>query len=132
MATTHRDIYDPVSPEAHENPYPAYERLRNEYPLYRIEKHNAWALSRYQDFKEGLRDWELFSSAQGVEFGEYVQFFGPVSIQELDPPRYDVLRKTLAPRFLNRRVKDYEPMIRSSAQELVANFQNKVEIDLGT
>jgi len=132
MAVMHPDIYDPVSPEAHENPYPAYERLRDEYPLYRIEKHNAWALSRYQDVKEGLRDWELFSSAQGVELGEYVQFFGPGSIQELDPPRHDVLRKILAPRFLNRRIKDYEPMIRSSAQELVANFQNKVEIDLGT
>ncbi len=124
-------VYDPVSPESHENPYPAYERLRDEFPLYFIEAHDVWALSRYADVKQGLRDWELFSSAHGVELGTYVQFFGPGSIQELDPPHHDVLRKVLAPRFLNRRIKEYEGMVRSSARELIDGFQGEAEVDLG-
>lgn len=124
-------VYDPVSPESHENPYPAYERLRDEFPLYYIESHDVWALSRYQDVKLGLRDWELFSSAHGVELGTYVQFFGPGSIQELDPPHHDVLRKVLAPRFLNRRIKEYEGMVRESARELIDVFRGETEVDLG-
>ena len=124
-------VYDPVSPESHENPYPAYERLRDEFPLYYIASHDVWALSRYADVKQGLRDWELFSSAQGVELGTYVQFFGPGSIQELDPPHHDVLRKVLAPRFLNRRIKEYEGMVRESARELMTEFQGERYVDLG-
>ncbi len=124
-------VYDPVSPESHEDPYPAYERLRDEFPLYFIEAHDVWALSRYADVKQGLRDWELFSSAHGVELGTYVQFFGPGSIQELDPPHHDVLRKVLAPRFLNRRIKEYEGMVRASARELIDGFRGEKQVDLG-
>lgn len=124
-------VYDPVSPASHENPYPAYERLRDEFPLYFIEAHDVWALSRYADVKQGLRDWELFSSAHGVELGTYVQFFGPGSIQELDPPHHDVLRKVLAPRFLNRRIKEYEGMVRASARELIDGFRGEKQVDLG-
>ena len=124
-------IYDPVSAQSHEDPYPAYERLREEFPLYYIQRHDVWALSRYEDVKQGLRDWETFSSAQGVELGTYVQFFGPGSIQELDPPRHDVLRKVLAPRFMNKRVKEYETLVRQSARELVRTFADDDHVDLG-
>ena len=90
--TATESLYDPVSEQAHVKPYPLYERLRDEHPLYYVPEHDVWALSRYADIKAGLRDWETFSSAQGVELGTYVQFFGPGSIQELDPPHHDVLR----------------------------------------
>ena len=59
-------VYDPVSPEAHLDPYPIYQHLRDYQPLYYIAEHDAWALSRYTDVQEGLRDWETFSSAEGV------------------------------------------------------------------
>ena len=124
-------IYDPVSAQSHEDPYPAYERLREEFPLYYIQRHDVWALSRYADVKQGLRDWETFSSAQGVELGTYVQFFGPGSIQELDPPRHDTLRKVLAPRFMNKRIKEYEGLVRQSARELVRTFADDDHVDLG-
>lgn len=125
-------IYDPVSAQSHEDPYPAYARLRDEFPLYYIERHHVWALSRYADVREALRDWETFSSAQGVELGTYVQFFGPGSIQELDPPRHDVLRKVLAPRFMNKRIKEYEPTVRACAEELLSDLDRGGVVDLGT
>jgi cytochrome P450 len=123
-------VYDPVSPEAHADPYPIYARLRDEAPIYFVEPHNVWALSRYADVQGALRDWEVFSSAQGVELGEYVQFFGEGSIQELDPPHHDVIRKILAPRFTSRRIKEYEPMVLESAEELL-NEISTGEVDLG-
>ena len=36
-------VYDPVSPEAHLDPYPIYQQLRDHHPLYYIAKHDAWA-----------------------------------------------------------------------------------------
>lgn len=108
-----------------------YARLRDEAPLYFIEPHNVWALSRYADVQNALRDWETFSSAQGVELGEYVKFFGEGSIQELDPPHHDVVRKILTPRFMNRRIKEYEPMVRDSANELLGEITTG-EVDLGS
>ncbi len=112
-------IWDPVSAQSHQDPYPAYARLREEFPLYYLQEHRAWALSRYADVRDALRDWETYSSAQGVELGEYVQFFGEGSIQELDPPRHDVIRRVLATRFASRNIKRYEPMVRECAQELL-------------
>ncbi len=125
-------VYDPVSEESHKDPYPSYEHLREEFPLYYIARHDVWALSRYADIKNGLRDWETFSSAKGVELGSYVQFFGPGSIQELDPPRHDVLRKILAPRFLNKNVKSYEEMVRITARNLIGEFLQQEHVDLAT
>lgn len=125
-------IYDPVSAQSHEDPYPAYARLREEFPLYYITRHDVWALSRYADVRDGLRNWETFSSAQGVELGTYVQFFGEGSIQELDPPHHDVLRKVLAPRFMNRRIKDYEPMVEACAAELLDALAGRDVVDIGT
>ena len=130
MAAT-QSLYDPVSEQAHVNPYPLYERLRDEHPLYYVPEHDVWALSRYADIKAGLRDWETFSSAQGVELGTYVQFFGPGSIQELDPPHHDVLRKVLAPRFMNKAIKSYEPVIRATARDLVEPMSGESQVDLG-
>ena len=124
-------IYDPVSPEAHLDPYPIYQQLREHHPLYYVAEHDVWALSRYTDVQEGLRNWEAFSSAEGVELGTYVKFFGPGSIQELDPPRHDVLRKVLAPRFLNKAVKSYEPMVEATAAELLEHLPKHANVDLG-
>ena len=124
------DIYDPVSEAAHEDPYPLYARLRDEFPLYHVSAHDVWTLSRYQDVRDALRDWETYSSAQGVELGTYVQFFGEGSIQELDPPHHDVIRKVLAPRFMNRRIKEYEPMVRTCAEELTASFRSGDTVDI--
>ena len=125
-------VYDPVSAQSHEDPYPAYARLRDEFPLYFIERHGVWALSRYADVRDALRDWETFSSAQGVELGTYVQFFGEGRVQELDPPHHDVLRKVLAPRFMNKRIKEYEPTVRACAADLLDDLDRDGVVDLGT
>lgn len=125
------EIWDPTSERSHEDPYPAYERLRDEAPVYWCASQRVWALSRYRDVRDSLRDWETFSSAQGVEIGEYVRFFGEGSIQELDPPRHDTIRKVLAPRFMNRRIREYEPVVRECAEELVARIRGCEGADLG-
>jgi len=125
------EIYNPTSAEAHDSPYSAYARLRDEFPLYHCDAMDAWALSRYRDVREALRDWQTFTSTRGVEVGEYIQFFGEGSIQELDPPRHDTLRKILATRFQARRIAEYEPVVRECAEDLLAGLRGRDAADLG-
>ena len=124
------EVYDPLSAQAHEDPYPLYAILREEFPLYRIERHGVWAVSRYADVRDTLRDWETFTSARGVEIGDYVQFFGEGSIQELDPPHHDTLRKVIAPRFQQKNMKALEEGIRSIANDLIDTFVDDSHVDL--
>ena len=124
------EIYDPLSEASHEDPYPQYAVLREEYPLYQIRKYGVWVLSRYADVRDTLRDWETFSSAQGVEMGEYVQFFGDGSIQELDPPHHDTVRRVIAPRFQAKTIKHLEEIIREIAEHLIDRFVHLDHSDL--
>ena len=41
--------YDPYSVELNMNPYPVFARIREEAPLYYNDKHDFYALSRFDD-----------------------------------------------------------------------------------
>ena len=55
--------YDPYDVVIDADPYPTYRRLRDEQPLYYNEKFDFWALSRFGDVDEALRDVDNLSSA---------------------------------------------------------------------
>ena len=60
--------YDPFSAEAMADPYPLYRELRDEAPVYRLERYDAWALSRFAEVWEVLEDRERFSIVEGPVF----------------------------------------------------------------
>lgn len=49
-------VYDPFAPDVMRDPFPYYKVLREKYPVYRIEKYDAWAISRYEDILKLLTD----------------------------------------------------------------------------
>lgn len=111
-------MYDPYSYEIHEDPYPTYERLRSEAPVYRNDQHGFWALSRHGDVIEGFRDTATFSSAHGVSLDPEAS--GPhahrtMSFLAMDPPRHGRMRGLVSRGFTPRRVLDLEPRIREIA-----------------
>lgn len=57
--------FDPFSPEVDADPFPAYRRLRDEFPCFWSDEAEMWVLSRYADVVAALDDWETYSSAQG-------------------------------------------------------------------
>ena len=59
-------VLDPYDYDFHENPYPYYQRLRDEVPLYRNEELNFWALTRHADVHRGFRNSTALSSKLGV------------------------------------------------------------------
>ena len=54
--TTADVLLDPYDYEIHEDPYPYYDRLRDEAPLYHNDELGFWALSRHADVAVGFRD----------------------------------------------------------------------------
>ena len=64
--TTGTDVYyDPYDVGINADPYPVFRRLREEAPLYRNDRYDFWALTRFHDVLEAIADWETYSSAQG-------------------------------------------------------------------
>src|SRR3974390_1662560 len=60
------DVYfDPYDVDINADPYPVYERLREEAPLYYNERYDFWALARHDDVQKALVNWEVFSSSRG-------------------------------------------------------------------
>ncbi len=82
------DLYSPVIDE---NPFPYYERLREDFPCYWSDSAQLWILSRYDDISRAAQDWETFSSTSGNLIDEIPGRAG-ATLGTTDPPRHDRLR----------------------------------------
>ena len=127
MSTTTSDavVYDPYAYEIHEDPYPTYERLREEAPLYHNEELGFWALSRHADVIEGFRDFERLSNSHGVSLDPSAS--GPhahktMSFLGMDPPMHGRMRGLVSKGFTPRRVAELEPRIRQIARDYIAHM----------
>jgi cytochrome P450 len=107
--------YDPYNVEIDADPYPAYNRLRDEAPLYYNETLDFWALSRFADVEAALRDVENLSSAKGdileVVKAEPAMPLG-VFINE-DPPLHTVHRLLVSRAFTPRKLQAIENQVRA-------------------
>ena len=56
--------FDPYDVAINADPYPAYERLREEAPVYYNERYDFWALSRHDDVYKALLNWQTFSNTR--------------------------------------------------------------------
>jgi cytochrome P450 len=107
--------YDPYDFEIDADPHPVWRRMRDEAPLYRNDRYEFWALSRYEDVAAGLVDWRTYSSARGtvLEFIRNGVQFPPGTILFEDPPLHDAHRALLARLFTPRRMAELESQVRA-------------------
>jgi cytochrome P450 len=106
--------YDPFDFAIDDNPYPVWKRMREEVPLYYNEKHNFYALSRYDDVAPALPDWQTYQSGRGTTAD--ILFAGievpPGILLFEDPPLHDLHRRLLSGVFTPRRMLAVEDMVR--------------------
>lgn len=107
--------YDPYDFGIDADPHPVWRRMRDEAPLYRNDKHDFWALSRFDDVEAGLLDWRSYSSARGsvLEIIKAGITLPPGIMLFEDPPIHDVHRSVLARAFTPRRMAAIEPQVRA-------------------
>jgi cytochrome P450 len=106
--------YDPYDFEIDADPYPVWRRMREDAPLYYNEKHDFYALSRFDDVERGLLDWETFSSARSdiLELIKANIDLPPGLILFEDPPIHDIHRGLLSRVFTPKKMNELEPKVR--------------------
>ncbi|MFI0452326.1 cytochrome P450 [Actinomadura sp. 6N118] len=134
--------YDPWSPGFVADPYPVFERLRMEQPVFFHEPTGQWVITRYEDVNALLRDRRLGRTYLHVsgheEFGREpeAEFLKPfwdlvrAGMLDVEPPTHTRLRRLVSKAFTARMVEGLRPMVRRLAEELAGAFVAKGGGDL--
>jgi len=106
--------YDPYDVAIDADPYPTFQRLREEAPLYYNEPHDFFALSRYDDVERAAVDRDTFISGRGgiLELIKADIEMPPGVVIFEDPPTHTIHRSLLSRVFTPKKVAALEPKIR--------------------
>lgn len=106
--------YDPYDFEIDDDPYPIWKRMRDEMPLYRNERFDFFAVSRFDDVESCSHDWQTFISGKGTVLelirANLTMPRGMFIFE--DPPIHDLHRGLMSRVFTPRRVAALEGRIR--------------------
>jgi cytochrome P450 len=137
-ATSERDLYyDPFDIEIDKDPHPLWRRMREEAPLYYNDKHDFFALSRFDDVERCLVDWDTYRSGRGstLEIIKANVELPPGMILFEDPPIHDIHRSLLSRVFSPKKMNALEPKVREfcarSLDPLVGSGRFDFVADLG-
>jgi hypothetical protein len=116
--------YHPFSQGLQEDPWPIYQRLRDEAPVFFLPEFDTYFLSRFDDVWQAASDPRLEASA-GVTTLELllgVKITEGTGLASLDPPRHTRLRRALAPFFMPQAAGALE----APTRELVRGFLDEL------
>jgi cytochrome P450 len=137
-SSSDQDIYyDPYDFDIDADPYPLWKRMRDEAPLYRNDKYDFFALSRWDDVDAAMLDWKTYISGRGsvLEMIRAGITSPPGNILFEDPPIHDIHRSLLSRVFTPKKMMAIEPQVRAYCAEtldpLVGSGQFDFVRDLG-
>jgi cytochrome P450 len=112
--------WDPYDTDADEDPYPIWRRLRDDAPVYRNERYDFWALSRFADVEAAHKDAVTFSSARRTVLERMT---GDIDMTGMlifmDAPDHTPLRTLVSRAFTPRRVAALEDRVRDLCADLL-------------
>jgi cytochrome P450 len=127
-----------LDPAVQECPFPVYERLHDEAPVFFDRRAGFWVVTRYDDIREILTDPRRFSSGATIELmrdtvdplraraaREMYQAGGWVpapTLSLMDDPRHKEVRAIFQNALRAGKVKGLDPLIRQTAYDLVDGF----------
>jgi len=105
-------VFDPFSEQFFNGAWETYRRMQEEAPVYYSEEYDFYALTRHEDVAAGLKDFETYSSAYGIDLsmvrsGERP----PPSIIFMDPPDHRHMRSLLNKVFTPRAIQSQKQMV---------------------
>ena len=112
--------WDPLDVDLDTSPYETWRRMRDEAPVYRNDRYDFWALSRFADVEAASRNPATFSSARGTVLemmGGDMAATGQMIF--MDPPDHTRLRQLVSRAFTPRRIASLEARIRDICAELL-------------
>lgn len=118
--------YDPFDAACKRDPYPFYEALRRDTPVYEIAARGMWAVSRHADVGFALKRPDLFSSSVNADRAEIP---ARETLLGSDPPAHTALRKRVERSFTPRRIRELGPRLETLARDLVGRFAARGRCD---
>ena len=130
-------LFDPHvfdSEDFQRDPFPTYEHLREDLPVFRDRGHNKWILSRYEDVLAAFQDNDNFDRAlfepDGLyEFGSSHPF-GPNILEYGNSDRHRWKRNIVANQFEGQGLMAFLPVIEQIAGELIERHADSREMEL--
>lgn len=122
-------IYDPYDYALHDDPYPTYKRLRDEFPLFYNQKHDFYTVSRYDDCMTVLRNFKVFTNKSTTLEKILIPGVLPF-ILILDPPHHTKLRHLMVDQFRPQNVAPLEGIVREMARKLLEPALTRGSFDI--
>ncbi|WP_411152575.1 cytochrome P450 [Streptomyces sp. A30] len=123
---------DLFSDEALADPYPRYRALRDLGPAVYLTHHGLWFISRYEQVRSALGDWETFSSGQGIGLNDGFNEAWGSALINLDPPAQTEQRKLFTDRLSPRALRPVAADIDRRADQLAADLVARGSFDAVT
>lgn len=123
--------YDQYRYDIDDNPHEIWRRMRDEAPVWRNEKYNYWALSRFEDVLKASEDWQTFSSAYGTVLEMMTEEPGTAGTLMIfnDPPYHTQLRKVVARQFYPGKIATFERELREIVIGHIKPIEGRTEFD---
>jgi cytochrome P450 len=124
--------YDPFDYEVDAVAQAIWRRLRDEAPVYWNEKHEFFAISRYDDVLHATVDTERFSSTHATSLelmGPDRSFMADSMLIYMDPPQHSWHRKVVSRAFTPRRLTALEDRITRLCNDLLDRLEGRDEFD---
>jgi cytochrome P450 len=124
--TTSKIVFDPFSQEFWNGAWDTYRRMQEEAPVYYNEQYDFYALTRHVDVAAGLKDFETYSSAYGIDLSMVRSGQRPPqSIIFMDPPDHRHMRSLLNKVFTPRAIQSQ----RETVVAKIDKYLNAVDPD---
>ncbi|MBV9485471.1 MAG: cytochrome P450, partial [Frankiaceae bacterium] len=134
MSSDSGPYWDPFDREIAADPYPVYQRMRAEAPLYYNDRHEFYALTHWDDVDRSFTDWQTFSSSRGpiLEIIKSDIEIPPGTLLMEDPPIHDLHRSLLSRVFTPRRIASLEPEIREFCERGLRELADRDSFEVMT
>ncbi len=133
---------DPRDPTFFDNPYPVYEEIRADMPVFYWRQFGMWCFLGFADVNRLLRDRrfgrQILHVASRKELGlpdpkPHLKDFDDVeahSLLELEPPAHTRLRTLVNKAFVSRQVERLRPDIEALTHRMIDSFEPDGEVEL--
>jgi cytochrome P450 len=111
------------------DPYPAYRELRGLGAAVWMRPVEMFALSRFEDVREALRNWEVFSSARGAAMNAEINEAIAGNTLGSDPPKHRQLRDVLVRPLLPAAMREVNALIEGEAERIVEHLVTRPSFD---
>lgn len=126
VATTDIDLW---SDENLSNPYGTFAKLREQAAVVKLEQADVYALTRYEEIRNALGDWETFSSEKAIGFNDGVNEALQGTTLATDPPLHETLRAALTENLTPRALRGMKDVIEQKADAIVKKLAEKGSFD---